>query len=104
MTTTADLHERIRSNPKYAELVSKRSSFAWLLSALILVIYYGFILTIAFAPKFLGTPLADGMVTSIGFPIGVGVILSAIVLTGIYVYRANTEFDTLTKQLIEGSK
>jgi uncharacterized membrane protein (DUF485 family) len=99
-----DLHAKIRSNPKYAELVRKRSSFAWLLSILVLIIYYSFIMVIAFAPKVLGTPLSEGSVTTIGLPIGVGVILSAIVLTGIYVRRANTEFDELTKQLIEGSK
>jgi uncharacterized membrane protein (DUF485 family) len=95
---------RIASNPKYVELVHKRSSFAILLSVLVLFIYFGFILTIAFAPKVLGTPLSDGSVTTIGFPIGVGVIVAAIVLTGVYVYRANTEFDQLTKQLIEDSK
>lgn len=99
-----DLHAKIRSNPKYAELVRKRSSFAWLLSILVLIIYYSFIMVIAFAPKVLGTPLSEGSVTTVGLPIGVGVILSAIVLTGIYVRRANTEFDELTKQLIEGSK
>lgn len=95
---------RISSNPKYAELVRKRSGFAWSLSALVLVIYYGFIAIIAFAPKFLGTPISEGSVTTIGLPIGVGVILSAIALTGVYVYRANSEFDELTKQLIEGTK
>jgi len=101
---TNDMQAKIRSNPKYAELVRKRSSFAWLLSIVMLCIYYGFIMVIAFAPKILGTPISEGAVTTIGLPIGVGVILSAIALTGIYVYRANTEFDDLTKQLIEGSK
>jgi uncharacterized membrane protein (DUF485 family) len=95
---------KISQNPKYAELVRKRSAFAWSLSALVLIIYYGFILVIAFVPKFFGTPLFEGGVTTIGFPIGVGVILSAIALTGIYVYRANGEFDDLTRDLIEGSK
>jgi len=99
-----EMHDKIRSNPKYAELVRKRSSFAWILSIVMLTIYYGFIMVIAFAPKVLGTPISEGGVATIGLPIGVGVILSAIVLTGIYVYRANTEFDDITKQLIEGSK
>ena len=62
---TNDLHAKIRSNPKYAELVRKRSTFAWLLSAVILIIYYGFIMVIAFAPKILGTPLSEGSVTTI---------------------------------------
>ena len=96
--------EKIANNPKYKELVGKRSTFAWTLTAIMLVIYYGFIFVIAYAPSFLGTPISEGSVTTIGFPIGVAVIVSAIVLTGIYVRRANGEFDTLTKQLIEGSK
>jgi uncharacterized membrane protein (DUF485 family) len=95
---------RILKSPQYAELVRKRTRFAFVLSALMLVIYYGFILVIAFAPTIFGAPLTAGSVTTVGFPIGVGVILSAIVLTGIYVWRANTEFDDLTRRLIEGSK
>lgn len=96
--------DKISADPRYAELVRKRSGFAWGLSALVLAIYYGFIMIIAFAPKFLGTPLWQGSVTTIGLPLGVGVILSAIILTGIYVYRANGEFDELTRELIERSK
>jgi uncharacterized membrane protein (DUF485 family) len=64
-----------------------------------LVIYFGFILVIAFAPKLLGTPLFSGSVTTIGIPIGIGVILSAFILTGIYVKRANGEFDELTGRI-----
>ena len=96
--------DKIRNDPKYAELVRKRSGFAWTLSAVLLVVYYGFILLIAFDPQFLGQPVTEGSVSTIGFPIGVGVILCAIGLTGIYVYRANTEFDNLIRQVIEGAK
>ncbi len=95
---------KIANNPKYKELVRKRSTFAWTLTLAILVIYYGFIFVIAYNPSFFGTPISEGSVTTIGFPIGVGVIISAIILTGIYVNRANGEFDELTRQLIEESK
>lgn len=90
----------IRNNPKFAELVRKRTAFAWTLSIIILAIYFGFIGLIAFDKAFLAVKLGAG-VTTIGFPIGVGVILSAIILTGIYVYRANGEFDELNRQIIE---
>jgi uncharacterized membrane protein (DUF485 family) len=102
-THCAASHEKIRNNPKFRELVSKRTSFAWTLSAAMLAIYFGFILLIAYGKSFLGASLSGG-VTTIGFPIGVGVILSAIVLTGIYVRRANTEFDELNRQIIEESR
>jgi uncharacterized membrane protein (DUF485 family) len=66
-----------------------------------LVIYYGFILVIAFAPKVLGTPLSAGSVITVGIPVGLGVIVSAFVLTGIYVFRANSQFDRLTREIKE---
>jgi uncharacterized membrane protein (DUF485 family) len=86
---------RIRREPLFRELVNKRTRFAWALSAAMLVIYFGFILVIAFAPKVLGTPIGGGVMT-VGIPVGLFVIVSAFVLTGIYVYRANSEFDPIT--------
>lgn len=99
-----DLVKKIQQHPKYAELVSKRSTFAWVLTVIMLVIYYAFILLIAFNPAWLGKPVGQGMITSIGIPIGMLIIISAFILTGIYVQRANTEFDELTKQIKEEVK
>jgi uncharacterized membrane protein (DUF485 family) len=93
----------ILENPKFKELVSKRSSFAWTLAIIMLVVYYTFILTIAFAPEVLGTPLGDG-VTTIGIPVGIVIIFFAFILTGIYVKRANSEFDELTAQIKREAK
>lgn len=98
------MHEKIRNNPKFHELVSKRTAFAWTLTALMLGIYAGFILLIAYGKEFLGTSLSNGSTTTVGFPIGIAVILSAVVLTGIYVRRANGEFDELNRQIIEESR
>jgi len=96
--------EKIRNNPKFRELVSKRTRFAWILSAIVLVMYFGFIALIAFDKALLAAPLGEGINTTVGFPLGVGVILSAVILTGIYVYRANGEFDELNRQIIEESR
>lgn len=99
--------ERIKSDPDFKELVARRSTLAWTLSILMLLIYFGFILVIAFKGtlgNWLGTPLFPGSITTIGIPIGVGVILSAFVLTGIYVRRANSTYDDLTKKIIEKVK
>jgi uncharacterized membrane protein (DUF485 family) len=96
-----DILRAVQNNPKYHELVKKRKAFGWTLAIIMLIIYYGFILLIAYAPAFLGTPLSEGSITTIGIPIGIGVILSAFVLTGIYVARANTEFDRLNKEIVE---
>ncbi|MEK7991892.1 MAG: DUF485 domain-containing protein [Thiotrichaceae bacterium] len=99
-----DLVERIKSNPKYEELVSKRTSFGWMLSIIMLIIYYAFILVIAFNPSVLGTPISDDSVITIGIPIGIAIIVSAFILTGIYVVRANGEFDQLSSQIKEDAK
>ena len=90
-----ELVDRIKNNPKYTELVSKRSSFAAKLAIFMLVIYYGFILVIAFNKEFFATKLSADGVMSIGWPIGAGIIVIAFITTLIYVVRANGEFDDL---------
>ena len=95
-----DMVARIRANPKYQELRSKRSSFGWWLTLLMMVVYYGYISLIAWNKPFLSQPIGAG-VTTIGVPIGMGVIIFTIVITGIYVRRANSEFDRLTREILE---
>ncbi len=93
-----DLVQRIASHPKYQELKAKRSSFGWTLTIMMMVVYYGFIVLVAFNKSFLATKLGTG-VTTIGMPLGLGVIVFTIVITGIYVRRANSEFDDLTEEI-----
>lgn len=96
----AIIYQRIQSNPRFQELVSKRQRFALLLALIMLVLYYGFILLIAFAPDWLGTPLHPGTSVTRGIPLDIGLIVASFILTGIYVIRANGEFDRLTQQLL----
>ena len=93
--------ERIRANPKFQQLVSKRNTYSIIMSILMIIAYYGYILLIAFNKPFLATKISAGAVTSIGIPMGVGVILFTIILTWIYVRRANTEFDTEAEAIIK---
>lgn len=98
-----ELLQRISDDPHYLELTRKRSGLAWILTITMLVVYYGFILLVAFAPELLKTPVGDGP-TTLGFPLGIGVILTAILLTGIYVWHANGEYDRLTARIHEGAQ
>ena len=91
-------HQRILSHPKFQELVRTRSGFAWTLAVAMLVIYLGFILLVAFARDLMALKIGDG-VTSLGIVLGLVVIVSAFLLTGIYVQRANSRFDDLTRDL-----
>jgi len=93
--------ERIRANPKFQQLVSKRNNYSIVMSILMIIAYYGYILLIAFDKPFLATKVSEGAVMSIGIPMGVGVILFTIVLTWIYVRRANTEFDAEAEEIIK---
>ena len=89
---------RIAASPAYAQLRRERDRLSIILSTIMLVIYYGFISLVAFAPQLLGTKLDD--VITLGLPLGLGVIISAIVLTGVYVLRANQRFDELTRKAV----
>ena len=90
-----DLVTRIANHPSYIELKAKRTGFGWWLTLAMMVVYYGFIMLVAFNKPFLSQRLGDGVMT-VGIPIGFGVILFTIVITAYYVTRANSEFDDLT--------
>ena len=90
---------QVRAHPCYAPLVRKRRALAWALTLAMLVIYFGFIGLVAFAPGMMAQPVSRTM--TLGFPLGLGVILAAIALTGVYVLRANAEFDGLTRRIVE---
>lgn len=92
--------DNIQRNPKYLELRSKRGSLGVFLTILMLVVYYGYIALIAFNKPFLAQPIGAG-VTSLGIPIGFGVIVFTIAITGLYVRRANGEFDRLTQEILK---
>ncbi|MDA7818305.1 DUF485 domain-containing protein [Sulfurimonas sp.] len=94
-----NLVQQIKHDPNYKELVSKRSSFSLKLSLSILVVYFSFILTIAFKPELLAITISDSSVITIGVPVGIMVIVFAFILTGLYTRRANSEFDELTRKI-----
>jgi len=97
---TKEQIEHVKNNPKYQKLVTERSKFAWTLSIIMLVVYYAFIMTIAFSPETLGTKIGSGVMT-IGIPVGIAIIFIAFILAGIYTRRANGEFEQLAKEVRE---
>ena len=91
----------IQNSPRFKELVKKRERFAWILSAIMLGLYAAFILLIAYGSLIMGAKLYPGSAITWGIPIGVGLIFSAFILTGIYVRRANGEFDALNTAILK---
>jgi uncharacterized membrane protein (DUF485 family) len=95
-----DIAHVVKADPNYQKLVRTRSRYGWTLTWIMMVVYYGFILLVAFNKELMGTRLGEGVMTW-GMPIGLAVILFTIVITGIYVRRANGEFDELTAAIRE---
>ena len=93
-----DLTTRVEQSSTYQKLVKTRSSYGWFLTALMMIVYYGFTLLVAFGKGFMSQRIGDSVMTY-ALPIGLFVLLFTIVITGIYVRRANTEFDDLTEAL-----
>jgi uncharacterized membrane protein (DUF485 family) len=92
---------KIQQNPKYLELARRRGRLAWTLSVIVCVIFYGFILMIAFAPGVLTAPISANSVIPLGLPLGVGVIVVCCLLTGVYVYEANQVFDPMFEEIVK---
>ena len=92
---------RIENDPNYQRLVSERKSLGWTLAIITLVMYYGYIAIVAFAPSLIAVPLFGAI--TVGIVLGVAIILASILLTGIYVMRANAEYDELTNAIISAS-
>ena len=95
------MYERMRANPKFQELVSRRSRFAWTLAAIVLSMFYGFVMVVAFNPVSLGQAIAEGSMLTVGVAVEFFMFVFFWVLTAVYVKRANGEFDALTQEIVK---
>ena len=95
-----DVLDRITKNPKFHEFIAMRSRYSIIMAVVSAAIYYGFILLVAFDKDLLAKKIGAG-VTTLGVPLGVGVIVITIAMTWIYVRRANTEFDATNDAIIK---
>jgi len=95
----ADIYDKIKADPEFQTLIKQKRRFSLILTFITLTVYFSFILTLAYAPSVFAAPLFEGSVISIGIPVGIGIILIAFILTGIYVKKANTDFDAILNRL-----
>ena len=91
--------ERILQNPKFKEMVARKSRLSWTLTAIMLFVYVGFMLLVGYNKEFLLQSLSGG-VTTIGIPLGLGIIVLSFVLCGVYSYIANNKLDSLNNDAI----
>lgn len=93
-----DAVQRVKADPNYQKLVKTRSRYGWTLAWAVMFVYYGFTALNAFNKPFMAAKIGDG-VMSRGVPLGLLVIVFTVAITGIYVRRANREFDALTEAI-----
>ncbi|TXM69429.1 DUF485 domain-containing protein [Methylobacterium sp. WL12] len=97
-TVLGSADDKVAKSPIFRQLVEERTRFGWILTGLMLAVYFGFIGLIAFDKSLLAVKIGSGT-ASLGLLLGVLVILFAFILTGIYVQRANGRYDDLTAAL-----
>jgi len=91
--------EPVKNHPRFKQLQKERKRLAFILSILVLVVYFTFILTIAFKPTLLAQTISKDSVITIGIPIGIFIIIFSFLMTGIYVYFANKQFDSYIREI-----
>ena len=97
------MYAHIRRNPRFTELVAKRTRFAGILAAIVLIVFYGFVLLVAFAPELIGKRLFEGSNLTFGILAGLLQFIFFWILTLMYVRRANGEFDDINKELVKAA-
>ncbi len=89
--------KEILRSPAFAALVRSKWTMSIALTIALFAVYYGFILLIAYDKKVLAQKVGEA--TTLGIPLGVGVIVLAWVLTALYVVWANGSHDAAVKKL-----
>ncbi|WP_309964764.1 DUF485 domain-containing protein [Caballeronia sp. LZ001] len=91
-------------DPRFQALVQKRRAFSWMLTLLMLTVYFAFILTLAFAPALLGRPIVAGYPATWGIPVGFGMFVFTFGIVAVYVARANTFHDRAVNEIRQGAR
>ena len=85
------------SDPRLEAVGAARWRVAIALTIAMMVVYFGFILLVAFNKPLLGVLVAPGL--SLGMLLGALVIVAAWALTWVYVRWANTHYDAAIKAI-----
>lgn len=83
--------------PEFKKLVRQKWMVSLILTFVMLIVYFGFILLIAFDKPFLAKPIGSNL--TLGLPVGFGILILAWLLTGIYTLWANKNYDRHVNEL-----
>jgi len=92
--------DQILHNPKFKEMVQRKSKLSWTLTLIMLFVYVGFMLLVGYNKEFLASSFGGG-VTTWGIPLGLGIIVLSFILCGVYSYIANNKLDQLSEEALK---
>ena len=95
MSSKRTSHELLE-DADFKELARQKNAISLILTVLIVLVYFGYMFLIAFKKEALSGSIANG---TMGIPLGIGLIIFAWILTGIYVHWANTKYDALVEKV-----
>jgi uncharacterized membrane protein (DUF485 family) len=103
------IYKKIKEDPRFKELENKRRGFTWVMVAVLLANDFWYIFATAFYPergfaRFWGTPIGEGYATTWGIVIGFAQTILFIALVGLYIFRANNEFDELKDAIVADAR
>jgi uncharacterized membrane protein (DUF485 family) len=90
----------IVKNPRFIALTATRARVRWGLTALTVLVFFGFVLMIVFGRPLLATKVGDGL-APLGIYLAIGMLLFVVAITGFYVQRAGSLFGRMNDELVE---
>ena len=96
-----DLCRRLSADPNFQALVRERFKLRLTLSMMVILLYFSFMLLVAFWPASMASQIIPGSRVSAGIVSAVGLIVLSIAFTAIYVIRANRRFERLAQRVLE---
>jgi uncharacterized membrane protein (DUF485 family) len=90
---------QILDDPEFKKLKSQKDAISVVLTIVELVLYFGFIALVAYNKPFLAQKWSPDAAMTIGIPIAIGVIVLSWVLTGVYIFWANSSYDVMVKNV-----
>jgi len=95
-------NEQIEKMPEFKELVARRWTMAIILTVMVFITYYGFVLVVGLSRSTLSQKI--GAVTTLGIPVAIAVIIISFILTLMYVLWANTRYDGMSAQILSKAR
>ena len=83
-------------DPQFRDLVNRKQKLSLTLTLLVFVAYFGYMGLMAYDPEALARPVGAA---TLGIPAGIGIIIFAWILTGVYVKWANGAYDAMVARV-----